>query len=56
MTPPSLEELLANMPADAAPAAAAPSADGGPALDPRVPAHLWERSRLGRERWMAKQG
>ena len=56
MTPPSLEELLANMPAEAAPAAAAPSADGGPALDPRVPAHLWERSRLGRERWMAKQG
>jgi hypothetical protein len=56
MTPPSLEELLANMPAEAAPAAAAPSVDGGPALDPRVPAHLWERSRLGRERWMAKQG
>lgn len=56
MTPPSVEELIAQMPAEAAPAAAAPSADGGPSLDPRVPAHLWERSRLGRERWVAKQG
>ena len=56
MTPPSVEELMAQMPAEAAPAAAAPSADGGPSLDPRVPAHLWERSRLGRERWKAKQG
>ena len=56
MTPPSVEELMAQMPAEAAPAAAAPSADGGPSLDPRVPAHLWERSRLGRERWAAKQG
>ncbi len=56
MMPPSVEELMAQMPAEAAPAAAAPSADGGPSLDPRVPAHLWERSRLGRERWKAKQG
>ena len=57
MTPPSLEELLAQMPAEAAPAAAASSGDGGGAgLDPRVPAHLWERSRLGREKWLAKQG
>lgn len=57
MTPPSVEELLAQMPAEAAPAAAAPSADGAASgLDPRVPAMLWERSRLGRERWMAKQG
>lgn len=57
MTPPTLEELLANMPAEAAPAAAAaPSGDGASGLDPRVPAHLWERSRLGRERWVAKQG
>ena len=56
MTPPSVEELMAQMPAEAAPAAASPSADGGPSLDPRVPAHLWERSRLGRERWAAKQG
>lgn len=57
MTPPSVEELLAQMPAEAAPAAAAPSGDGAASgLDPRVPAHLWERSRVGRERWMAKQG
>jgi len=56
MAPPSLEELLANMPAEAAPAAAAPAGDGASGLDPRVPAHLWERSRLGRERWVAKQG
>lgn len=57
MTPPSLEELLAQMPADAAPAAAAPAGDGAASgLDPRVPAHLWERSRLGRERWTTKQG
>ena len=56
MTPPSLEELLAQMPADAAPDAA-PAADGAASgLDPRVPAHLWDRSRLGRERWAAKQG
>ena len=56
MTPPTLEELLANMPAEAAPAAAAPAGDAASGLDPRVPAHLWERSRLGRERWVAKQG
>ena len=57
MTPPSVEELMAQMPAEAAPAAAAPSGDGAASgLDPRVPAHLWERSRLGRERWVAKQG
>jgi hypothetical protein len=56
MTPPTLEELLANMPAEAAPAAAAPAGDVDSGLDPRVPAHLWERSRLGRERWVAKQG
>ena len=55
MTPPSVEELMAQMPAEAAPAAA-PAGDAGSGLDPRVPAHLWERSRLGRERWKAKQG
>jgi hypothetical protein len=44
-------------PVEEAPAAvAAPSADGGPALDPRVPAHLWERSRLGMEKWRANHG
>ena len=57
MVPPSAEELAAMMPAEAAPAAAvAPSGDGGSALDPRVPAHLWERSRNGLEKWKAKQG
>jgi hypothetical protein len=57
MTPPSLEELLAQMPADTTPVAAAPSGDSAASgLDPRVPAHLWERSRLGRERWVANQG
>ena len=55
MEPPSVEELMAQMPAAAEPAAAAPAADGTPGLDPRVPAHLWERSRLGRERWFAKK-
>lgn len=56
MTPPSVEELQAQVPAEAAPAAAA----GGEATpaggDPRIPAHLAERSRLARERWNAKKG
>ena len=56
MEPPSVEELMAQVPAAAEPAAAAPSGDAGSGLDPRVPAHLWERSRLGRERWFAKKG
>jgi hypothetical protein len=57
MTPPSVEELLAQVPAEAAaPAAAAPADGAASGLDPRVPAHLWERSRVGRERWLAKQG
>lgn len=56
MEPPSVEELMAQVPAAAEPAAAAaPSGDAASGLDPRVPAHLWERSRLGRERWLAKQ-
>lgn len=55
MTPPSVEELMAQMPAEAAPAAAPSGEAAASGLDPRVPAHLWERSRLGRERWMAKQ-
>ena len=52
---PSVEELMAQVPAAAEPAAAAPTGDAASGLDPRVPAHLWERSRLGRERWLAKQ-
>ena len=57
MVQPTLEELLANMPAEAA-AAPVESAEDAAASgrDPRIPAHLWERSRLGRERWLAKQG
>ena len=53
MVPPTLEELLAQMPAEAAPAAAsdAPAIAGE---DPRVPAHLFERSRQARARWAAK--
>ena len=57
MEPPTAEELAAMVPAAAEPAAAAaPSPDGGPALDPRVPAHLWERSRLGLAKWREKHG
>ena len=49
MVQPTLEELLANMPAEAA-AAPVESAEDAAASgrDPRIPAHLWERSRLGR--------
>ena len=54
MVPPTLEELLAQMPAEVAPAAGgdAPAAVAGD--DPRVPAHLFERSRAARARWAAK--
>lgn len=55
MTPPSVEELMAQVPAAAEAPAAAPATEGGSSLDPRVPAHLWERSRVGLERWKAKQ-
>lgn len=59
MKPPSPEELMAGLEpeAGAAPAAAAVDA-GGTALTgaaARIPAPLLERSRLGRERWLAKQ-
>ena len=56
MEPPSVEELMAQVPAAAEAPAAASSGDAGSGLDPRVPAHLWERSKLGRERWFAKKG
>lgn len=55
--PPSFEDLQADEPE------AAPSGDGGDGggaelseAVKRVPAHLLERGRLGRERWNAKQG
>jgi hypothetical protein len=58
MQPPSFDDLVAEEPAAAAPAAA-----GGEGVDPalaaamaRVPAALLERGRLGRERWKAKTG
>ncbi len=42
-------------PAAAAPAAGDGGGDAGPGLDPRVPAHLWERSQKGKATWFAKQ-
>lgn len=58
MAPPSIEELMAQMPAEAAPAAASAGGEGAPGggLDPRVPAHLWERSQAALAKWRAKNG
>ncbi len=59
VVPPTDEELIASLapePAAGGGATAAPSADGSPAVDSRVPAHLIERSRLALERWRAKSG
>jgi len=60
MTPPSFEDL--QPPEDETAGAAAPSG-GGEGTDAalsvaaqRVPAHLLDRSRAGRERWKAKGG
>jgi hypothetical protein len=59
MQPPSFEDLAA---ADEEPTGGAPAAageEGSAALSAaaqRVPAHLLERSRAGRERWKAKAG
>ena len=55
MTPPSVEELVAQVPAEAAPAVAAPG-EGAVASNSRIPAHLAERSKAARERWAAKHG
>jgi hypothetical protein len=55
MVPPTLEELLASMPAEVAPAAASSGDSAAPAgEDPRIPAHLFERSRNARARLAAK--
>jgi hypothetical protein len=46
------------MPEEPAPTTAAAGGDGGEggaAVDSRVPAHLMERSRVAKERWLAKQ-
>jgi hypothetical protein len=62
MQPPSFEDLSA--PEDEAAGSAPAASDGGggggdaalSAAAQRVPAHLLERSRAGRERWKAKTG
>ena len=55
MVPPTLEELLASMPAEAAPAASSGGDAAAPAgEDPRIPPHLFERSRNARARLAAK--
>ena len=53
--PPTLEELLASMPAEVAPAASSSGDSAAPAgEDPRIPPHLFERSRNARARLAAK--
>lgn len=55
MVPPTLEELLASMPAEVAPAASSGGDTAAPTgEDPRIPAHLFERSRNARTRLAAK--
>ena len=55
MVPPTLEELLASMPAEVAPAASSSGDTAAPAgEDPRIPPHLFERSRNARARLAAK--
>ena len=54
MVPPTLEELLASMQAEVAPAASSGGDTAAPSgEDPRVPAHLFERSRNARARLTA---
>ena len=54
MVPPTLEELLASMPAEVAPAASSGGDTAAPSgEDPRVPPHLFERSRNARARLTA---
>ena len=55
MVPPTLEELLASMPVEVAPAASSGGDTAAPSgEDPRVPPHLFERSRNARARLAAK--
>ena len=56
MTPPSVEDLQAQVPAEAAPAASAGGEAAASGASSRIPAHLVERARLAREKWNAKQG
>ena len=54
MVPPTLEELLASMPAEVAPAASSGGDTAAPSgEDPRIPPHLFERSRNARARLTA---
>jgi hypothetical protein len=54
MVPPTLEELLAQLPAEAAPVASSSGDAAAPAgEDPRIPPHLFERSRNARARLAA---
>jgi len=54
MVPPTLEELLAQLPAEVAPVASAGGDVAPPAgEDPRIPPHLFERSRKARARLAA---
>ena len=54
MVPPTLEELLAQLPAEVAPVASAGGDTAAPAgEDPRIPPHLFERSRNARARLTA---
>jgi hypothetical protein len=54
MVPPTLEELLAQLPAEVAPAASSGGDTAAPAgEDPRIPPHLFERSRNARARLTA---
>jgi hypothetical protein len=56
MTPPSVAELQAQVPAEAPSVATAGDSGAVAGGDPRIPAHLAERSRLAREKWNAKKG
>jgi hypothetical protein len=51
MAPPSFEDLVADEPASGE---SAPAAEGGPAIDSRVPAILVERSQQARQRWSTR--
>lgn len=56
MTPPSAEELMAQVEVPAEKPAEASGDAGGPVVDSRVPAHLLERSAAARARWAAQNG
>ena len=57
VTPPSFEDLQPEEPADTGGGGGDDGGDSGLSeAAKRVPAHLLERSRAGRERWNAKQG